>query len=569
MQDPSLSIQRVALYARVSTEEQREGQTIDSQIAELEKFTQQKGWVVLNVYKDEGWSGSVLARPELDRLRDDAAKKLFHAVVVNDVDRLARDVTHLGLIKRDLERHGVRLVFPKLPFESNPNSAFMMNILGSFAEFERELITDRTRRGRRYKAEVRKQYVGCLPPYGFRYTPIPRSGTPEGRLEIHPEHAPVIQKMYKWVDEEGLSCLAVMRRLNQLGIPSPKGFNRWRSSTVYRTLCRETYAGLWHYGKFESVEPLNPLKPAAYRRSIKSTRRARPRSEWIPVLLPKELQLVDRDRWERVQRHLDKNRTFSPRHAKHNYLLRGLVRCGACNARYIGEKRSGKPTRHYYRCGAECKVFPWIREETLNDSVWDSLKKALSNPSFVEEHIKKLRRLRKQSGSSRTPRLSERHSAMQEVELRELQAIASYRSGAVTSSELARKLDEISREKSALNSPQDQLELTARMPETRRTLSGYCEKVVESMDQATPEKRQQLIRILVSEITFQGAQVVIRGAISAGRDNPLLPLHPTAPSVPSPIVGIAAPISRSMERNPDKLEFEIVARVNATHRGEI
>lgn len=333
MQESAASIKRVALYARVSTEEQREGQTIDSQIAELEKFASQKDWVVLNVYRDEGWSGSVLARPELDRLRDDAAKKLFHAVIVNDVDRLARDVTHLGLVKRDLERHGVRLVFPKLPFEANPNSAFMMNILGSFAEFERELITDRTRRGRRYKAEVRQQYVGGVPPYGFRYTPIAQSGRPDGRLEIDPEAAPIIQKMFRWVDEEGLSCLAVMRRLNQLGIPTPKGFAQWRSSTVYRTLRRETYAGLWHYGKFESVEPINPLKPVVYRKSIKSTRRIRPRSECISVLLPKELHLVERNRWERVQTRLDKNRPFSPRHSKHNYLLRGLIRCGACRVR--------------------------------------------------------------------------------------------------------------------------------------------------------------------------------------------------------------------------------------------
>src|SRR5882672_9755063 len=94
---------RLALYARVSTEEQREGQTIDSQISELERFARERAWPITGVYKDAGWSGGVMARPELDRLRDDASKGIFQAVLVNDVDRLARDVTHLGVIKRDLE----------------------------------------------------------------------------------------------------------------------------------------------------------------------------------------------------------------------------------------------------------------------------------------------------------------------------------------------------------------------------------------------------------------------------------------------------------------------------------
>src|SRR4029077_9162531 len=106
--ETSSTIQRIALYARVSSEEQGEGQTIDSQIAELERFAKERDWVITNIYRDEGWSGGIIARPNMDRLRDDASKKIFDAVLVNDVDRLARDVAHLGVIKRDLERKGVQ-----------------------------------------------------------------------------------------------------------------------------------------------------------------------------------------------------------------------------------------------------------------------------------------------------------------------------------------------------------------------------------------------------------------------------------------------------------------------------
>src|ERR1051326_2499986 len=81
---------RAAIYARVSSEEQREGQTIDSQVAELERFAREKNWQLAGVYKDDGWSGSLLARPELDRLRDDASHGRFDLVLLNDLDRLAR-----------------------------------------------------------------------------------------------------------------------------------------------------------------------------------------------------------------------------------------------------------------------------------------------------------------------------------------------------------------------------------------------------------------------------------------------------------------------------------------------
>src|SRR5689334_14208320 len=114
MADVPETTYRVAIYARVSTEEQRDGQTIDSQVAELEHFSREKGWPIVGAYRDDGWSGAVMERPELDRLRDDARQGVFDAVVINDVDRLARDVAHLGVIKRDLEKQGVRVMFRKL-----------------------------------------------------------------------------------------------------------------------------------------------------------------------------------------------------------------------------------------------------------------------------------------------------------------------------------------------------------------------------------------------------------------------------------------------------------------------
>ena len=194
------------------------------------------------MYKDEGWSGSVILRPALDRLRDDARMGRFQAVLINDVDRLARDVVHLGVIKRDLEKQNVRVIFRKLPSEASPVSSLMINILGSFAEFERELICDRTRRGRRYKVEHRKQYLGSNTAYGYRYQRMDRTNGKAGRLRVQPHEAGVVSQVFGWVDVEGLSANRVAHRLNERHVP-PRKSEVWGKSSVLKILHNEMYAG--------------------------------------------------------------------------------------------------------------------------------------------------------------------------------------------------------------------------------------------------------------------------------------------------------------------------------------
>lgn len=121
---------RTALYCRVSGEEQKQGRNIESQLQELENFANANGYVVVGVYKDEAWSGGLLNRPELDRLRDDAAKGLFECALVNDVDRLSRDVVNLGVIKRDLEKKKSEAYFQKIAKQRWPDGRFYDEYFG-------------------------------------------------------------------------------------------------------------------------------------------------------------------------------------------------------------------------------------------------------------------------------------------------------------------------------------------------------------------------------------------------------------------------------------------------------
>jgi site-specific DNA recombinase len=504
---------KICLYARVSSEEQKEGQTIDSQIAELERFAKQRAWRVVDVYRDEGRSGAIMARPELDRLRDDATKGLFEVVLINDVDRLARDVAHLGVIKRDLERKKIRLIFRKLPSDESPTNNLMVNILGSFAEFERELILDRTRRGRRYKVEVRKKFLGSIAPYGFRYIPKDASADSQGRLEIEPNEADVVREMYRWVAEEGLSGRKVVKRLNQLKIQPRKKARKWAKSSVMRILRSEVYRGIWYYNKYESCEPQRARAyPFDYATLAKTSLRQRSKQEWIPLQLPLSLRMVESRLWRQVQQQLDRNITFSPRNEKHQYLLKGLVHCGGCGAAYVGDPSRG---RFFYRCSQRCKKFPTIVEDTLNNTVWEAVKEIIARPSIVVNQIKKqMAEVEKKLGAHKTEK-EQIEKRLEELSREESRILDVYREGVITAAQLGAQLEKIESQRNQLDHERatSSSERAPSFGQVRSSINHSCELVKKTILTLKFREKQQLLRILLKEIVFEGNQVRISGRI--------------------------------------------------------
>lgn len=186
-----------------------------------------------------------------------------------------------------------------------------------------------------------------------------------------------VRQMYGWVVEEGLSANRVVHRLNQLHIRPRKG-GQWVLSSVLKVLHNEMYAGVWHYNKHKSCEPHTRRVLEKYHQKSKSSVRVRPRSEWISLVLPKALSIIERERWERVQRVLARNKAFSPRNEKHQYLLKGLVRCAGCDATFVGDGWHGS---FYYRCARRCKKVGSIRDTRLNEMVTSAL------PESVRRHM--------------------------------------------------------------------------------------------------------------------------------------------------------------------------------------
>ena len=149
---------RAAIYARVSTTDQ----TCDLQLRELRQYIVHRGWQITGEYVDTGWSGAAAARPELDRLLQDARLRRFDVVLVWKLDRWGRSVAASVKSIQELASLGVRFIAMTQNIDtddSNPMSRFLLHILAAFAELERELIRERVTAGVR-AAKARGKQVG-------------------------------------------------------------------------------------------------------------------------------------------------------------------------------------------------------------------------------------------------------------------------------------------------------------------------------------------------------------------------------------------------------------------------
>src|ERR1700747_21936 len=231
-----------AIYARVSSQQQREENTIASQTASLIEFAQShdlevpKEWV----FEDEGYSGTTLERPGLEGVRDLAAEGQIQVVLAYSPDRLSRKYAYQILLIEEFAHHGVETLFVKSPQGNSPEDHLLVQFQGMIAEYERAQILERSRRGKRHRAEAGEVSVLGGAPYGSRY--IRTTSEAPARYEIDAAEAEVVRLVYAKYTMGGLSIGAIARLLRGMGVPTRR-LVRWERSVVWALLRNPAYKG--------------------------------------------------------------------------------------------------------------------------------------------------------------------------------------------------------------------------------------------------------------------------------------------------------------------------------------
>ena len=158
----------IAVYARVSTARQEEEGTIETQLLAVREFAKKNNYNIVKEYIDDGWSGDMLARPQLDQLRQDAKNKIWEGVLSYDPDRLARRYSYQELVMDELREAGVEVLFVTTPSPKNGEEKILHGVKGLFAEYERAKISERFRLGKMRKVKEGHILVSEAP-YGYAY----------------------------------------------------------------------------------------------------------------------------------------------------------------------------------------------------------------------------------------------------------------------------------------------------------------------------------------------------------------------------------------------------------------
>jgi site-specific DNA recombinase len=489
----------VAIYARTSTDLQEKEHTIRSQLDALRKYAQDKGYQVFREYLDEGYSGATLDRPGLDGLRDDLPSGEFRIVLIHSPDRLARKAVYQYLILEELEKAGIRPEFLNCPVDDSPESKMLLGMQGLFAEYERAKILERTRRGKLQRARE-GALVGGHAPYGYRW--IKRSEERRAHLEIVEYAAAVVRRMYRLLLEDQASTWAIARTLTKEGVPTSRGAAQWQPMAVFRILTNPAYMGSYRYRHSEQEE--------------------------ISIPVP---SIVDEATWEAAQAQLEENRLNSRRNnQRHQYLLRGLVRCPRCGGNYTGYAQHGS---RGYRCGRanwtvsstgqRCSPGS-IPAHSVEQAVWEAVKEALQNPQVLAEEYN--RRIETSGATSDLDyEIKRLKLALKQLKTQEDRVTDAYVAEAMELARYKGEMERLSAQRQGLEQQIGQVQHQAQQEANSRQaltqVGEFCSRVGQGLDSMTFEERQQFLRLVVESVTVTEGRITVKAVIPSTSDGKL------------------------------------------------
>jgi site-specific DNA recombinase len=515
-----------AIYARVSSEQQREENTIASQTASLIEFAQShdlevpKDWV----FEDEGYSGATLERPGLERVRDLGAEGQIQVVLVYSPDRLSRKYAYQILLIEEFARHGVETMFVKSPQGDSAEDQLLVQFQGMIAEYERAQILERSRRGKRHRAQLGEVSVMSSAPYGYRY--IRKTDEAPAAYLIDEAEACVVRRVYEMYTVAGLSIGEITRQLNTEGIPTRRA-SRWERSVVWALLRNPAYRGVACFGKTR-ISARTRVMRLQRRRGVTTPSNTagheRPREEWIEIPVP---ALVTEESFVRAQELLHQNQIRSRRRTIAPSVVQGLVSCAKCG--YALSRTSTQTSArkiHYYKCigsdswrklgGPVCDNGRFIRQELLDEIVWAEVIRLLEDPTLIQQELD--RRLVAARASDPTRK---REQSLQ----RELTHIGkgverllnAYQEGLLSIEQLRERMPVLRQRQQALSAElraiADQTNDRAAFLRLAETLTAFLARLRSAAETLSVMERQKIVRLLVKDVLVGEDTITIRHSI--------------------------------------------------------
>jgi len=376
-------------------------------------------------------------------------------------------------------------------------------------------------------------------PYGYRY--VRKSDTSAAFYEVVEAEAKVVRMVFEIYTQQRLSINAIARLLNERQVATRTGRGRWERSTVWGILRNPAYRGMACYGKTEQRPRQRVTRPLRQRKAIPSRDvggHERPRAEWIEVPVP---ALVSEEMFALAQEQLEKNKRHSPRRTIEPTLLQGILVCEQCGyGLYRTSTYTSKQKLNYYRCigsdgyrrlnGPLCTNRP-IRQDYLDEFVWNEIIRLLDDPGLIQAEIDR-RRDAARSADPLRKRAEELRREQARVEKSSERLLTAYQEGLVTLPQLRQRMPTLQKQTQAVESELQSLKMAA-MDESKylqlaESLTVFRTKLRSRADALDVVARQQILRLVVKEVLVGTDRITIRHSIPIPQSGP----RSSGPSIP-------------------------------------
>ena len=500
----------------MSSDQQAPPNTIASQVGAIQAFATAQGVKIDPdlIFADNGISGSTLARPTLDILRDKAVAGDIEQILMLSPDRLARKYTHQLLLVEEFKKLGVTITFVNRQIATSPEDQLLLQMQGVIAEYEREKILERHRRGKLHKAQQGNGSVLSGAPYGYGYIPAP--ATEDARYEILEREAVIVRRVFPLLVNEQQSIGAIARVLSSAQIPTRRDVGKWERSVIWAMIRNPAYTGQAAYRKTQAVERTHPTKQARdhsfYPKHAHSSSRDRPQEEGSRIPVP---ALISEAVFQHAHERLEINKRLSPRNnKKYEYLLSGLLRCQQCGYALYGKPTTNsKYKRLYSRCAGQegdrwkdkrvCGAHP-VRVEAIDELVWEQTWKLIAQPDLVlQEYTRRTQKKHRQQSEAAVLLAKKRRESKQQ-ELEKERLLDLYQRGHVELAEIEPRFKTIRAKLKKLHEQYALVEREAKEAHHRLQLieqfTAFTQRMTTNLSTLGFAERKQIIRLLVEEV---------------------------------------------------------------------
>ncbi|MCR2822738.1 recombinase family protein [Lederbergia panacisoli] len=486
-------IRKVAIYCRVSTEEQaREGYSIQAQLQTLRQYAQLYGWEIAEEYVDEGISGkNITGRPAMRKLVADIERDKFQAVLVWKISRLSRNMLDTLKLLDRLEDYGVKFISYSENFDTGtPIGRLVVQLMASIAEMERNTLSENVKLGMKQRALEGYWNGGIVLGYDLI----------EKELVINQNEAAIVQLIFN-LYANGKGLRAISNHLNKAGYKTKR--NRYFSiNGVAQILDNIVYNGKISWLKFEDWD----------------TKRRRGKNP-NPIIVEGKHEAIISDELWGIVRARRKSRSFKQRQSHEPFLLSGLLRCPDCNQGMVPaiasytRKDGTKRKYRYYVCGdfhnkgtAACKSNS-VKAYEAEESIIKRIETFLSSENMLLNTLQQINMNSKDSLTKLNKNFEQIEERLSEIEILQNRYMEAFEKNTLPTIILQERLQKIANEKSELEQKKNDITVQLSSHDSKIIPPDLVEILLEQFISifkvASREKKKHLLQLLIKKISVK------------------------------------------------------------------